>query len=244
MDIYNASIRSQQALFGVGLALAAIYGFSFVFLLDFLPPPHPSLGVDEVVDLYAHSNTKFRCGVVLMIASGAFYLPMSITIGLQMARVEKGFPIWATTQALASTVGAWIFAFPPVLWGVAAFNVDRSPEITLALHQLAWLVFVAPGSFFPFQLVPIAVVCLTADGTENSPFSRIFGWFTLFACALAFDPTLVPLFNHGPFSWSGVICWWLAIVAYTSWIIVLSICVLRALGRQKQSSAIQSGVSA
>lgn len=234
----NASIPAQKLMYWAGLLGAAVYGFSYIFLLDFLPPPSPTLDAAQVVDLYAHSNIKFRLGVFLMIVSGAFYLPMSLVIGIQMARIEKGFPVWAILQALASTVGAWIFAFPPVLWGVAAFTVSRAPEITRALHELAWLCFVTPSSFFSIQLIPLTIVSFTAiKGVAHSALPRWFGWFSIWAWFMMdIPPTLAQIFIRGPFAWDGLLAFWVTIILYLIWLITLSFLMLRSLSRQQQQA--------
>ena len=236
MTILNMNIGTQKILLWLGLGMAAIYGFTYVFLLDFLPPPSPTLGHEEVIALYSHSNVKFRFGVVLMIFVGAFYLPISVTVAVQMARLEKGLPLWAILQALASTIGAWIFAFPAVLWGVAAFTVSRAPEVTVALHELAWLSFVTPSSVFTLQLIPIGVVSLVAsDDIADSAFPRWFGWFTIWACVLAVVPTFAQMFTTGPLAWNGLFSFYLAVIIYAVWLALLGWLLLRALSRQRRS---------
>ena len=234
MNIPAPGVFGQRVLLWIGIVCAVIYGFSFVVFLEFWPAPQPTLDTESVVALYAHSNTMFRFGVVLMLLSGAFYLPMSITISIQMARLEKGFPYLALMQLLTGLIGAWIFAWPAVLWGVCAFTVDRSPEITMALHQLAWLSFVTPGTFFWLQVGVIGLVPLVGrQDVAHSAFPRWFGWFTLMSVIeMTLPPTFAQMFSTGPFAWGGLITFYITLIVYSIWLFMMMWLILRALRGQ------------
>lgn len=227
--------HGQRVLVWVGSICAILYGLSYLFLLDFWPPPSPLMSADDVVALYADSNTKFRFGVGVMIMTGAFFVPMSIPVSIQMARMEKGFPYLALLQLLTGLVGAWIFAWPAVLWGVCAFTVDRSPEMTVALHQLSWLSFITPGAFFWMQVGSVGLV--TVVGRQNDPscaFPRWFGWFTLWgAFEMSVFPTFCQMFWSGPFAWDGLLTFYVTVIYYSIWLTLMMWLILRALKAQQ-----------
>jgi hypothetical protein len=234
MNIPTPGIYGQRVLLWVGIVCAVLYGFAYVVLLEFLPPPAPLLDAESVVALYAHNNIQFRIGAGLMIFTGAFAVPMSITIAIQMARLEKGFPYLATLQILTSLVGAWIFVWPAVIWNVCAFTANRSPEITVSLHQLAWLTFVTPGSFFWMQVGSVGLVALVGrQDVPHSAFPRWFGWFSLFAALeMSLPPTFAGVFWTGPFAWNGLITFYLTIVNYGLWLTAMMVLLFKALRGQ------------
>ena len=241
MNIPVPGIFGQRVLLWIGIVCAIVYGFSFVVLLEFWPAPDPMLDAPSVVQLYAHSNLKFRFGVVMMLLSGAFYLPMAMTISIQMARLEKGFPYLAALHLLTGLIGAWIFAWPAVLWGVCAYTVDRAPEITVALHQLAWLTFVTPGTFFWLQLGAVGLVPLVGrQDVAHSAFPRWFGWFTLLALIeMTLPPTFAQMFWKGPVAWNGLITFYLTLIIYAAWMTTMMILILRALrGQETENEAV------
>lgn len=239
MRCTRINARTQRILIGVTLGLAAVYAYAFYFLVEFFPPPSPTLPQAQIIDLYAHANLQFRIGVVLMILSGGFFIPWSVVIGVQMARDEDGVPMWAITQALASTLGAWLVAFPPVMWGIAAFSVDRAPEVTVLMHEAAWLTFVTPGSFFPFQTFPIAVVALSAYKDEAlSAFPRWLGWVTLWAGTFGAIAAMAQLFKTGPFAWNGLFPFYMPIITFGAWMCSATYCLLRAIRRQEQALSV------
>lgn len=231
----NINGKKQKVLIWLGLAMSVFYGFAFLQLMHLFPPPSPSLGATEVAQLYLHANLQFRIGVVVMILSGAFYLPWSIVIAIQMAREEKGVPVCAIIQVVASAIGAWVFAFPAVMFGVCAFTADRAPEITLLMHQFAWLTFVTTGTWTLFQALPITVLALSSNKkpVQHSAFPRWFGWLTLWVNLIAEIATGAQLFNSGPFSWNGMMAFYLPLGAYAVWIGSMLVLLLRAIGRQQ-----------
>ena len=236
MNIPAPGVFGQRVNLWIGIVCAIIYGIAFVYCLEFWPAPSPTLDAQSVVDLYAHNNTLFRFGVVMMLLSGAFYLPMSITIAIQIARLEKGFPYLGLMQVLTGLIGAWIFVMPVIFWGVTAFTVDRAPEITLALHQLSWLTFVSPGSFFWLQVGSIGLVSFVGkQDVPHSAFPRWFGWFTLMSLIeMTVPPTFTQMFWSGPVAWNGMITFYITLIVYTIWLVVMSWLIFRALRGQEQ----------
>lgn len=239
MNIPSPGPFGQRVLIWVGAICAVLYGFSYVVFLKFLPAPGPLMETADVVALYADNNLMFRFGVGVMIITGAFFVPISIPVSIQMARMEKGFPYLAVLQLLTGLMGAWIFAWPAVLWGVCAFTVDRAPEVTVALHQLAWLTFITPGSFFWMQVGAVGVAALVGKRNDaNAAFPRWFGWFTLFAAfEMSFPPTFSQMFWRGPFAWNGLLTFYLTIIIYGIWLSLMLFLMLRAISRQERASS-------
>lgn len=237
--------RAQRSLVWIGLIGGAIYFLTLWRMMGMIPPPSPGLDADAVVRLYADGGTRFRIGVIVMMATGGFWLPLGAVISLQLARHERGFPLWSVLQAMSSAVGAWIFAFPVLLWGVAAFTVTRDPQITLMLHEFSWLAFLAPIAAFTFQLLPVIVVAMTTKTDDaHSAFPRWIGYLTFWMLAAGDLPVLIFLFKSGPFAWNGLV-FWLALFGYAIWLLPLSYCLLRAIRRQQRAAdAAGAGVAA
>ena len=236
MNIPIPGAFGQRVLIWVGAICAVLYGLAYVFLLKFLPPPEPLLPAADVVALYATSNTMFRFGVGVMILTGGFFVPLSIPVSIQIARMEKGFPYLALLQLLTGLIGAWIFAWPAVLWGACAFTVARAPEVTVALHQLAWLSFVTPGSFFWMQVGAVGLVAFVGEqDNPNAAFPRWFGGFTLFAAfEMSVPPTFSQMFWRGIFAWNGLLTFYVTVILYTIWLALMIVLMLRAVGRQER----------
>lgn len=238
--------NAQRGLLLVGLTLSTIYALAYYFLLDFWPPPSPTLSAAEVVQLYAHSNAQFRVGVVLMIISGAFWLPWAVVIAIQMARDEPGTPVWAITQAFGSVVGTALFlSLSPLIWGMAAFSVDRAPELTVLLNECAWLTFITAAQFLPFQTFPVVVVAFSRKKDEaNSAFPRWLGWLSLLMGICAEVGAVAQMFKTGPFAWNGLFTFYLPVAIYGTWMGAITFTLFRAIGRQERAAFAIGGAAA
>jgi hypothetical protein len=228
--------KSQRALLWAGFIMANVFGFAFMYLLEFWPLPLPTLDATQVLELYTRHNLQTRFGAVVMCLTGAFFLTWAAVISAQMYRIEKGYPVWTVLQLCASTLGAWLFAIPSCIWGIAAFMVERDPQITLFAHQAGFLMFVAPASFFPLQVIPIAVVSLSQNNTDPyTAFPRWFGWMSLWFSVLGASGVMAFMFNTGPFAWNGWFSFYLPLTAFVFWLIAFMYCTLRAIGQQQRA---------
>lgn len=228
------SAQTQRQLIWLSIALSVIFSIGYV-MTGFFPPPSPLLNADEVTALYASDNLRLRLGVVLCLLSGGFLMLWGIVVAGQMARIEKGVPLWSVTEALSATMGALIFTLPLLYVGVASFSPERPPEVTLLMHELAFLTLITPVTFFPFQALPVAMISLgVANRTaRHSPFPRWLGFFTLWMLAAAEFGTVALLFKSGPFAWNGFFPFWLPLTMYGIWYTMLTTLMFRAIRAQE-----------
>jgi hypothetical protein len=224
-----ASVRSQRVLVWTTVALGVLFGISYMGLIGFFPPPPADLPAEEVVALYAEHNIRFRIGVIFGLISGAFILPLTVVISVQM-------PVWAIMQALAGAVGTLFIFFPVLLWGVAAFTVERAAELTLLIHEFSWLLYITPLSLFPMQLIGIIIVAFTKDEPDaHSAFPRWLGYLTAWQLVQSFGGPIAVLFKTGIFSWAGLLPFWLPFALFFAWMVAIIYTLLRALRHQQAS---------
>jgi hypothetical protein len=231
--------RAQEYLIWIGLAGATVYALSFWLLMGLVPPMSPTLKPDAIAQIFATDNMRFRIGGIVMMAAAGFWLPIGAVISMQLARHESGFPIWSVLQAMASTLGAWFFAFPVLIWYVAAFTVTRNPEITTTMNEFAWLAFLTPIAAFTLQLLPMIVICFTSqvDGRYTA-FPRWLGYLSIWMIGAGEIPVMAILFKTGPFAWNGLISFWCAAVGYGIWISAVAFLLLRAVRHQAATEKI------
>ena len=180
------SERSQTVIVWWALAFAGIYGIALVFCLHMVPPPGATKSAADIAGWYAARATEIKLGATVTAYCGAFALPLWAVIAVQIARQEKGRPIWALIAALGGALLSLMLVLPPLFWGVAAFTAGRSPEVTSLMHELGVLTLVTPVQYNPFAFVPIIVVCFLPQTAARSPFPRWYGYFTAWA-ALMFE---------------------------------------------------------
>ncbi len=233
----NASIGAQRFMVWLSIILCAVFGLAVMGLMRFLPAVPANLSADEVVKLYAENNIRFRIGVVLALISGAFIAPLTVVISVQMARLEKGVPIWAILQGLTGVLGTVFLWLPVMIWGTAAFTPERAPELTRMMHEFGWLMFITPLSLFPMQLMGIIYLAFTKDEDDAvSAFPRWLGYLTAWQLVQSFGGPIAVLFKTGIFAWNGLLPFWLPFFLFFGWLVAICWTVLRALRAQGQAS--------
>lgn len=228
------SAQTQRQLIWISIILSVIFSIGYV-MTGFFPPPRPLLDAAEVAGLYQSDNLQLRVGVVLCLLSGGFLMVWGVAVSGQMARVEKGVPLWAILQALSAAMGGLIFTLPLLFVGIAGFSPDRPPEVTLLMHEAAFLTLITPVTFFPFQALPVAMIALSKanDSARHSPFPRWIGYFTLWMLVTAELGMVAMIFKQGPFAWNGFFTFWLPLTNYGIWYTMLTVLMLKAIRRQQ-----------
>jgi hypothetical protein len=233
----NASIATQRFMIWLSIVLAIVFAIAYMGLIRFFPPPPADLSASDVAELYRAHNVRLRIGVILALIAGGFLVPISIVISVQMARLEKGIPIWAILQGLTGTIGSAFIWLPVVSWAVAAFTPERAPELTLMFHEHGWLMFITPLSLFPMQLLGIIYIAFTKDEPDGvSAFPRWLGYLTAWQAIQSFGGPIAVLFKTGIFSWNGLLPFWLPFSLFAAWFAAISWTLLRALRHQRAAS--------
>ena len=226
------SARSQNTILWWGLAFLVIFGLAWYFLLGMVPPPPPSLSPADVAAYYIEHGAQIRVGAVIASWTSAMMIPFSVVVAFQLARLEKGKPVWSVLSLVSGATMSMFLVFPPIIWGVIAFEPTRNPEITAALNQLANLTLVTTDQYYIFQMVAIWVVGRKAGAVTNNPFPNWMCWANLWI-AIIFEvgaPSF--MFKTGPFAWNGLFVFWFPFTFYFFWQITMYFMMFRALKGQ------------
>jgi hypothetical protein len=231
------SERAQRILLWWGLIFTLIYGLAWWRLFHMMPPPSAKWPPEQIAQFYREHSTTIKVGATVASWTSGFMVPISIVVGVQISRHEKGRPIWSTLAVAGGCLMSIPLVLPPIFWGVAAFSPDRAPDITALMHELAMLTFVTTDQYYIFMWVAIAAVCLIPNRVLYSPFPRWFGYYTAWT-ALMFEPgALAFLFRSGPFSWNGLLAFWSPVVTFFVWIVAMSVMLFKAISQQEAAES-------
>jgi hypothetical protein len=225
----------QRALLYCGPALMGVF-FLGVIVAHWFPPPSPNDSASEVARFYQDHTTGIRVGALLIGFAGALFGPFVAVISAQMKRVEGLYSPLAYAQLAMGALGTAFFTIPTFFWMAAAFQPDRDPEITQALHAAGWLPLVA--AIFPaiVQNTMIAIAAFT-DRRADPVFPRWVGYFNIWVALLFFPSGLVLFFKTGPFAWNGIFTFWLAATVFTIWLWTMFFVLRRAIAQQEAEQA-------
>lgn len=221
-----------------GFFSALFIGAGLVLISEFIPPHSPSSSAAEIVAIYQSSPNAIRSGLILSMFGMGLLIPVIAAVSMNMARAEGQFPYLAVTQAMTGSVAIVLATIPFLCWLVAAFRLNRNPELIMLLNDLGWITFTTPAAPIMLQLLTICV-CGLQDKREK-PFMPRWGCFLgIWIVVGLFPVTLIPFFTDGPFAWNGIIAFWLPIVLALVWglaLIVGSVYSRRKYGQKKAAA--------
>lgn len=231
----NMSLKSQLYCVWSFIFAGPLIGLTLWLSAGFVPPPAPSMSADAIADFYLTHSGGIRWAVIASVLLWTFWLPLSAAVSARMATMEKGFPIWALIQFGGGISMMLIVEFGGLLWGVASYRADRSPEIVQALNDIGWFIFMMPVGPLAVQIASTGIAALHR-GVENPSFPRWFGFMSLWLATATLPGILLVLFQTGPFAWNGLFAFWIPVGAFGGWIVVLIVLMLKAIQRDLAAS--------
>lgn len=225
--------RLSQLLCAWSAVATMVFMFLGLWLAGFLPDAiKPALTADQVAALYRDNTLGIRIGGILVVGAAGLYLAFTAGLSAQMRRIENTIaPVLSYAQLAAGTATSFLFLIPGMFWTIAAFRPERSPELTQALSDVAFLFFLMPYSIAALQDLVVGIAILS-DKRESPVFPRWVGYWSLWV-AIGFMPAgLAGSFKSGPFAWNGLFVWWIPLFIFSVWLISLTIYLIKAINRQ------------
>lgn len=209
------------------LALLGLFGVFFWAIANFIPPLSPGASADAIARTYAEHNTRIRVGLGLIVLFASITFPFVAVLARQVRRIEGYWGVMSLSQLGAGIVIPIGFIFPSVVGIAAGFRTHRSPEITQALNDVFWLMFVGIVGTLVLQAIILAIATFI-DKREHPVFPRWFGYMNVWYAVLALPGCAIYLFHDGPLAWNGVFAFWIPLAAFTGWVVSVTVVLVRA----------------
>lgn len=221
----NDQVTGRQA----GEIICAWSGFfamvffiiAWVVFYGWLAPPSPSLDPEQVAEIYKNNRFGILTGNVIMTNFAApLTIPFAAIITVYMFRMRGVSPVLGWTQLASSSVNALIFIVPSAIYGAMAFRTDRPAELIALGHDIAWLNFDFVVGPTQVQWMALALAVLM-DRSEKPILPRWFGYYCVWSAIMIFANNAIGYFpDGGPFSWNGVLGWYLGAGTFCLWYFV------------------------
>lgn len=231
--------REQLFCTWCGPAFLVLYGIAWWGIGQYIPPHPPSLSVADVASFYAENANRIRFGNILAMVFSTLLVPFSAMISLQMARIEGRIPLLAIIQFGGCLLLVAFFYLCAMLWIIAAWRADLSPELIRLLHESSWLTFVMVWPEYSMMMISIAIVILK-DKSPEPVWPRWTGYLNLWIALVGVGGGFAVFFKSGPLAWNGLIAFWIPIAMFTVWLFVMAWLMHKAIVRQASRDAQQS----
>jgi hypothetical protein len=226
----NAQATFQRICAYSGIICVLLFFGGFV-AAGFLPPLSPSMSAAQVAAHYQAHASGIRFGAGLIFLSSMFYVWFTAVIAGQTRRIPGVHPTVINAVLAGGAFACLTFLVPALMFVVTAFRPDRSPDATLLLNDMSWIILVMPWAPFMAQYFAFAFAILS-DPRPQPLFPRWLAYFNIWA-ELMFTPAIVlPFFKTGPFAWNGLFVFWIPAVVFGTVFIVDTIFLLKAINSE------------
>jgi hypothetical protein len=230
----NAQATFQRICAYSGIVCVLLFFGGFV-AAGFLPPLSPSMSAAQIAAHYQAHTAGIRLGAALIFLSSGFYVWFTAVISGQARRIPGVHPTVINATLAGGAFGCLTFLVPALLFVVTAFRPDRSPDATLLLNDMSWIILVMPWIPFMAQFFAFAFAILS-DPRPQPLFPRWLAYFNIWA-ELMFTPAIIlSFFKSGPFAWNGVFVFWIPAAVFGAVFIVNTIWLLKAINSEAEET--------
>lgn len=234
----SRQITAQRA----SLWLAPIFGVfllvAFVTFPGFFPPMPPDMTAEQVAAFFGQHAVLIRFSMIIYNICGVMFVPFFMVIVVHMKRMATPSQVLAYSYLTAAANSAMLFAISDLLWLIAAFRPDRSPDIVQLLNDMAWIIFTAPVGGLMVMMGCLALA-IFLDARTRPIFPRWVAYLNI-VTALAMAPSAcAAIVQTGPLAWNGFVSFWLRIGAFTAYLAVMFVVVRAAIQRQAEEEHVQ-----
>jgi hypothetical protein len=214
-----------------GPLMLFLFWFGFMYCAGYLPPPPADLAPAQLV-LRIHDNLAgFRIGMLITMIGFSLMVPWAAGVAARVRSSEGRFPVLTHTQIGCAAIGSLIGQGATWIFEAVAYRLDDSdPLVIRALHDLAWFTFLAPWPSFTIWCFAQAMAILQ-DTRHPADLPRWCGFLSLWTGILFVPACLIFWFKVGPFSWNGLIAFYVPVFIFFIWVVGLTIPALMAVHR-------------
>ena len=216
-----------------GVAFVVILSFAFIVVADFFPPPSPSLPADEIAEILSGNSAAIKFAMMLTMFAAMFYFLFIVITAKLISKVEGEVGVLTLTYVSSGGFNLIAFSFPAIWWITAVFRSDTLSYVVQFLNDMSWLMFF--GFITPtLMIMTVTAVVSFIDKSDVPLFPRWFGCFCLWGVTMFIPGQVIFFFNEGPFSWDGMVGFWVPAIDFYLQFIFTIFFVLRYIYRERR----------
>jgi hypothetical protein len=192
-----------------------LFVVAFGALAGFIPPTGEDWSTARIVEFYAGNRDGIRAGLILSMFATALMLPFYAAVSDNIRKIEGPGSLLAPVQFGGAVILVAFFQIICLLWLLASFRADSSPDLIRGATDYGWLVWTILIPTYSLQYICMAVAGFM-DFRKDVLWPRWACWANLWVAFLGAGGVLAIFFKHGPFSWEGIIGIWIPVIAFAA----------------------------
>ena len=220
-------VKIEKGAAWLGLAMLVGFMVLFVLVARLIPPMDPGASAEQIAKIYLEHGLRIRIGLALMTLFSVFFTPYFGLLSRQVRRIEGYWGVMSLTQVMLSVTFPFGFMLCSISAMAAAYRPERNPDVTQALNDVFWFIFVGLVGPLIFQVIVLAFAVFI-DKRERPSFPRWFGYFNIWYAILGVPGCAIYLFKSGPLAWNGVFAFWIPLTVFCIWWIVTTFMLIKA----------------
>lgn len=220
-------VKIEKGAAWLGLAMVGAFLVMFWVIAGFIPPMNPNDSAQRIAAIYTEHALRIRIGMALMILLAFLFAPFFALLSRQVRRIEGYWGVMSLTQIMLSVTFPFGFGLCAVFATAAAYRPERNPDVTQALNDVFWFIFVGFVGPLITQVVILAFAVFI-DKRATPSFPRWFGYFNIWYAVLGVPGCAIYLFKTGPLAWNGIFAFWIPLTVFTIWMAVTTVMLVKA----------------
>jgi hypothetical protein len=191
------------------------FGIFFAVIAGFIPPPGESWSAARIAEFYANNRSAIRAGLIGAMFASALLLPFFAVVSAEMKKIEGPNALLAQIQYGAAVMLTVIFQIICLFWLLASFRPEISPEIIRAFNDYGWLCWTIFIPTYSMQYICMAIAAFI-DRRPQPAWPRWAAYCNLWVAVTGAGGVLAVFFKTGPFSWNGIIGFWIPTLVFVA----------------------------
>lgn len=207
-----------------------VVGGAFV-VAGWLPPPSPSLSPAETAARLGHFH--IRIAAAMLALGSPLFLAPAVAIAAQLRRIEGRRHVLADFQVLSAAVGVLAIELPAFYWLAITYRPDVAPGISVTVNDVSWFLLIGGYPSALTQCFAIGI-CILGKGAGDV-YPRWLGYANLWLGMTLLPGILIPFFKTGPFTWNGIVGFWVVFSGFFLWVMVMWVYTAKAINRDQRT---------
>ncbi|MCT7657183.1 hypothetical protein [Mycobacterium deserti] len=197
-----------------------------------VPPRSPSMDPVDFAAFVADHRYAILIGMLALFIGGyTFLITWSITLAYQIKKYANPSPLSFCVSVAVGVNGGIIGMLCGILGTAMAYRVEvLDPVTTQLLYDMILFLFLSTWPPFVLWLFVVGFAILSSENRQTM-FPRWTGFMSLWAGTLEVAGAVLVFYYEGPFSYSGLVSFWVPGASFFSWVLVMALVQVRGWSR-------------